>query len=59
MDDVVDPLLHSKLPAAVVDNVVLPQLFSTITTGAVGIAFGAAVPLPASLVQPSTVVVTV
>lgn len=35
------------------------QLFSTFTTGVAGIVFGAAMPLPSSLVQPFTVVVTV
>ena len=59
IDDVVWPLLHSNEPVAVVDNTELPQLFTTVTTGAVGIDFGADVPLPGALVHPSTVVVTV
>jgi hypothetical protein len=59
MDDVVAPLLHNKLPVAVVDNVVVPQLSTTVTTGVDGVVFGAATPEPAALVQPLTVVVTV
>ena len=39
-----------------VDKVDVPsQLFTTFTDGAVGVVFGAAVPDPAELVQPSTV----
>ena len=60
MDEVVAPLLHNKEPvkdAAV--NVELPQLFTTDTTGADGIAFGAATPLLEGLVHPFTVWVTV
>ncbi|WP_176550693.1 hypothetical protein [Tenacibaculum discolor] len=34
------------------------QLSTTVTTGADGVVFGAAVPVPAALVQPSTVVET-
>ena len=55
----VSPLLHNKEPvkdAAV--NVELPQLFTTVTTGADGIACGAATPPPEGLVQPFTVCVT-
>ncbi len=37
----------------------MPQLSTTVTTGADGIAFGAATPLPEGLVQPFTVCVTV
>ena len=59
IDEVVWPLLHSNEPVAVVDNTELPQLFTTVTTGAVGVSFGAEVPLPDSLVHPSTVAVTV
>ena len=59
MDEAVDPLLHSKVPDAVVERVELPQLFTTVTDGADGIDFGAATPLPAALVQPFTMVVTV
>ena len=58
MDGVLAPLLHNKVPEALVDNVELPQLFTTITTGADGVVFGAAVPIPCALVQPSTVDVT-
>ena len=53
------PVLHNKVPVAVVDNVEVPQLFTTVTTGADGMAFGAAMPEPAALVQPLTVCVTV
>lgn len=59
IDEVVAPVLHNKLPAAVVDNTELPQLFTTVTTGVVGTALGAAIPLPAKLVHPFTVLVTV
>ena len=52
-------MLHSRVPEAVVDNVEVPQLSTTVTTGAAGVVFGAAVPLPDALVQPSTVCVTV
>jgi hypothetical protein len=60
MLDVVAPLLHNKVPGAVVDNVEVPsQLSTTVTDGAVGAVCGAAVPEPGRLVQPFTVVVTV
>ena len=61
IEDVVAPVLHNKVApaAAVVDKVVVPQLFTTVTTGAAGVAFGAAMPEPAVLVQPFTVCVTV
>ncbi len=52
-------MLHRSEPVAVVDSVELPQLFRTVTTGVDGAVFGAAVPLPAALVQPSSVLVTV
>ena len=55
----VAPLLHNKEPVkepAV--NMELPQLFTTVTTGADGIAFGAATPLPEGPVHPFTVCVT-
>ena len=55
MDEPVSPLLHCNEPVALVDNTELPQLFVTDTTGADGDDFGADVPLPASLVHPSTV----
>ena len=59
IDEAVAPLLHNKEPLndpAV--NVVLPQLSTTDTVGAAGIAFGAATPLPEGLVQPFTICVT-
>jgi putative N-acetylmannosamine-6-phosphate epimerase len=60
MDEVVDPVLHNNVPDAVVDKVDVPlQLLTTFTIGVAGVVFGAAVPDPASLVQPSTVCVTV
>ena len=59
IDDVVAPLLHNKFPAAVVERTELPQLFTTVTTGVAGIVLGTEVPLPAALVQPFTVAVTV
>ena len=59
IDEVVAPLLHNNVPVAVVESVELPQLLATVTTGATGIAFGADMPLPAALVHPFTVVVTV
>jgi hypothetical protein len=55
MDEVVSPVLHNKVPVAVVDNVEVPQLFTTVTTGADGTTLGAAMPDPAALVQPFTV----
>lgn len=59
MDEVVAPVLHNNVPDAVVDKVDVPlQLFTTFTTGVAGKALGAAVPLPAMLVHPFTVVVT-
>ena len=60
MAGVVSPLLHNRLPAALVDSVDVPlQLSCTDTTGVLGVDLGLAVPLPALLVQPFTVVVTV
>ena len=57
---VVDPLLHNRLPAALVDSVEVPlQLSCTVTTGVAGVDFGLAVPLPALLIQPLIEVVTV
>lgn len=57
---VVAPVLHNndpvKLPAV---NTELPQLLDTDTVGAVGTVNGADTPLPAMLVQPFTVWVTV
>ena len=60
MEFVIAPLLHNNDPVnpeAV--NTELPQLLTTATPGAGGIAFGAAVLLPAALVHPFTVCVTV
>lgn len=60
IDAPIEPVLHSKLPPAVVDSVdVLLQLSTTVTSGVAGAAFGAAVPAPDVLVQPLTVWVTV
>lgn len=59
IDEVVAPLLHNKLPVAVVVSVELPQLFTTVTTGVAGVDLGAATPLPGKLVQPLTVLLTV
>src|SRR5262245_41518249 len=60
IDEVVAPLLHNKEPVKdVAVNIELPQLSTTDTVGADGIAFGAASPLPEGLVQPFTVWVTV
>ncbi len=58
-DDVVAPVLHNNEPVAEVESVELPQLFTTVTAGVAGVALGAAVPLPAALVHPSAVIVTV
>ena len=52
-------MLHNRLPAALVDKVDVPQLFTTVRTGADGVVLGAATPLPAALLQPFTVDVTV
>ena len=60
MGEVVAPVLHNKVPVAVVERVDVPlQLFTTVTKGVTGVVFGAAVPLPAALGHPFTVVVTV
>jgi putative N-acetylmannosamine-6-phosphate epimerase len=56
IDEAVSVVLHNKLPEVVADNVEVPlQLLVTFTVGANGVVFGAAVPDPAALVQPSTV----
>ena len=60
IDDEVAPLLHNNEPVndpAV--NTELPQLLTTDTVGANGVVFGAVIPLPAVLVHPFTVCVTV
>ena len=60
IDEVVAPLLHNNEPVKdVAVNIELPQLSTTDTVGADGIAFGAATPLPGRLVHPFTVCVTV
>ena len=58
IEEAVDPLLHKMVPPVGIDKVELPQLFATVTTG-VAVEFGAAMPEPAALVHPPTVVVTV
>ena len=58
--EVVAPVFHNNVPVAAVVNVDVPlQLSTTVTTGAAGVVFGAAVPLPGKLVHTFTVVVTV
>ena len=60
IDDEVAPLLHNNEPVndpAV--NTELPQLLITDTVGADGVVFGAAIPVPAGLVHPFTVCLTV
>ncbi len=59
IEEVVAPVLHNRLPVAVVESTAFPQLFTTVTVGAEGVDFGAAVPLPGALVHPLTFVVTV
>ena len=60
IDEVVAPLLHNKEPVKdVAVNIELPQVFTTVTTGADGIAFGAVTTLPEGLVHPFTDCVTV
>ena len=57
MNELVSPVLHTK-SVPVVLNTELPQLLTTVTTGA-GVVIGAATSLPAGLVQPFTFCVTV
>jgi hypothetical protein len=54
-------VLHNKVPVySDAVNVVPSQLFTTFTTGAVGVVLGAATPEPCKLVHPlALVVVTV
>ena len=59
IEAVVFPLLHNMATPAGIDNTELPQLSATVTTGVTGIAFGTDVPVPAALIQPLTVWVTV
>ena len=58
MEAVVAPLLHNIVPPDGIDKTLLPQLFTTDTTG-VAVLLGAATPDPAALVQPLIVDVTV
>ena len=59
MDEVLSPVLHNKVPDAVVESVEVPlQLSTTVTTGVEVAVIGAAVPIPAMLEQFSTVAVT-
>jgi hypothetical protein len=60
MDGIVAPLLHNNEPVnPEVVNTELAQLSTTITAGAGGIAFGAAVASPAALEHPFMVCITV
>ncbi len=60
IDGVVAPLLHNKLPLKLeAVKTELVQLSVTVTVGAGGIGFGAAMPLASGLVHPFTVCVTV
>ena len=59
-DEVIASVLHNKEPVKdVAVNIELPQLSTTDTVGADGIACGAATPVPEGLVQPFTVWVIV
>ena len=51
---VVSPELHNKTPAETLDNIEFPHLLITDITGVEGIAFGAALPVPATLTHPLT-----
>jgi len=57
IDGVVAPVFHTNIPAAAVDNVDVPsQLFSTVTTGAGGVAgCGLIAMLVGGDIQPSIV----
>lgn len=59
IEEVVAPVLHNKLPGAVVVKLDEPQLFTTVTTGVAGVVSGAAMPLPCALVHPLIVLATV
>lgn len=60
MEEVAAPVLHNNIPVEVVDKTEVPlQLLITDTAGVDGTDFGAAVPIPAELEQPSTSLVTV
>jgi hypothetical protein len=56
--DVVAPVLHDKVPPAVVDNIELPQLLLADIVGVVGTDRGDAVAVPYGLVHPLRVCVT-
>ena len=58
IEAVVAPLLHAIVPPAGIVKTVLPQLFTTDTTG-VAVITGLAMPEPAALVHPPDVLVTV
>ena len=51
-------MLHKRSPVDVVYSTDVPQLFCTVTSGNEGAVLGAAVPLPATLVQPLLETVT-
>ena len=56
IDVVVALLLHNIDPVKLLAvNIELPQLFTTVTVGADGIALGADEPIPGALVHPFTV----
>ena len=61
MEAVVSLVLHNNVPvkAEAVSVEVPSQLSTTVTVGATGVVFGAAMPEPAKLVHPFTVWVTV
>ena len=59
IDDVVAPVFHSNEPVAVVERIDEPQELTTVTTGAAGVALGAAITELSALVQPFTVCVAV
>ena len=53
------PVLHNKVPVAVVDNVEVPQLSTTVTTGVEGVGFTVMVNVCGVPVQPLATGVTV
>ncbi len=61
IEEFVAPVFHKKLAPLAPDTVrtAFPQLFTTATDGAAGMAKGAVTPVAAALVQPFTVCVTV
>ena len=60
MEGVVAPLLHNIVPPAGIDKVELPQLLATVTSGVtIELVPAAATPVPAALIHPFTVLVTV